>query len=103
LEKHRVLPIFAQLVDPSLTPDGADSEVHPGLTHRGIVCLRNLLVGTPSQHRKEMATEAEAVGVVKALVGVVKASQGGSGENAVLLPAAEALKWLLESGIAIQV
>jgi protein unc-45 len=103
LEKHRVLPIFAQLVDPSLTPDGANSEVHPGLTHRGIVCLRNLLVGTPSQHRKEMATEAEAAGVVKALVGVVKASQGGGGENSVLLPAAEALKLLLESGIAIQV
>ncbi|KAJ6621066.1 P-loop containing nucleoside triphosphate hydrolase protein [Mycena sp. CBHHK59/15] len=41
LERHRMLPILAQLIDPSTTPDNGDEdeealESHPGLVHRGI-------------------------------------------------------------------
>jgi protein unc-45 len=103
-ERHRVLPILAQLVDPSPSPHGADDEVepHPGLLHRGVVCLRNFLVGSPPQNRKQIATDADMAGVVKALIRVVKANQNAGGSNVVLLPAAETLKWLLEFGVVIQ-
>ncbi|KAJ7897177.1 P-loop containing nucleoside triphosphate hydrolase protein [Mycena olivaceomarginata] len=43
-ERHRMLPILAQLIDPSTAPRDEDEEImagDPGLVHRGIVCARN--------------------------------------------------------------
>ncbi|KAH9947123.1 ARM repeat-containing protein [Amylocystis lapponica] len=111
-ERHRVLPIFGQLVDPSIVVPGSGAENEdededsygqsdPGLVHRGVVCLRNIfLTGQDAAARNELATEADRIGVVRALVGVVK---GSPGDAPVLRPTAEALKWVLESGIEITV
>ncbi|RPD57094.1 ARM repeat-containing protein [Lentinus tigrinus ALCF2SS1-6] len=113
-ERHHVLPILGQLVDPTVVarPE-ADADVEeeeagqlesdPGLVHRGIVCLRNFFVGLQnSATQMEIASEADRTGVVRALVGVVK----GCAQNPsspILRPAAEALKWLLEHGVEISV
>ncbi|TBU62579.1 hypothetical protein BD310DRAFT_918715 [Dichomitus squalens] len=117
-ERHRVLPILGQLIDPSVVArpaadegveedeDEPDAlETVPGLVHRGIVCMRNLFVGVQRRSKAEqmeLAWEADRVGVVRALVGAVK----GCGQNPsspILRPAAEALKWVLEHGIEIAV
>ncbi|KAK0505727.1 P-loop containing nucleoside triphosphate hydrolase protein [Armillaria luteobubalina] len=35
-ERHRAVPILAQLIDPSMDPEAVDAESHPGLLHRGV-------------------------------------------------------------------
>ncbi|KAL1951313.1 hypothetical protein VTO73DRAFT_462 [Trametes versicolor] len=112
-ERHRVLPILGQLIDPAVVArppgdvedEGEDEELQtdPGLVHRGIVCVRNLLYGIENQAAQmEIASEANRVGLVRALVLAVK----GCAQNPsspILRPAAEALKWLLEHGVEVTV
>ncbi|GBE77230.1 hypothetical protein BKA93DRAFT_785576 [Sparassis latifolia] len=108
-ERHRVLPILGQLVDPTIvSTDDNESEdadieakADPGLVHRGAVCVRNFFLAIEdSAAHKQLATEAERVGLVRALVGVVK-TYSASGNNALLRPTAEALRWLIEGGMQI--
>ncbi|KAI0726891.1 ARM repeat-containing protein [Fomitopsis betulina] len=112
-ERRRVLPVLGNLVDTSIPTteeeaDGTDGErtvdkPDPGLVHRGVVCIRNLfLAARESAARTQLATEAERVGIVKALVGVVQAASA-TPDSPALRPTAEALKWLLESGIQITI
>ncbi|KAJ6520122.1 ARM repeat-containing protein [Mycena sanguinolenta] len=95
-ERHRMLPILAQLIDPSTAPHDDDEEImtgDPGLVHRGIVCARNILLSIQDEAtRKQIAKEAGEAGLVQALVNVVKSSPG----EAVLRPAIEALKCLMD-------
>ncbi|KAJ6503231.1 hypothetical protein C8R47DRAFT_968915 [Mycena vitilis] len=98
LERHRMLPILAQLVDPSTAPETDDDEGSmegdPGLVHRGIVCARNILLSIEDgETRNQVAKEAVKAGLVQGLVNVVKSSPG----EAVLQPAMEALKWLMDA------
>ncbi|KAJ6575419.1 P-loop containing nucleoside triphosphate hydrolase protein [Mycena capillaripes] len=97
-ERHRMLPILAQLIDPSTAPENDDEdgsmESDPGLVHRGIVCARNILLNIQDEEtRKEIAKEAREAGLVQGLVNVVKSSPG----EAVLRPAMEALKYLMDT------
>ena len=111
-ERRRVLPVLGNLVDPSIpTTEEANStddernveQPHPGLVHRGAVCIRNLFLSVrEAAARTQLATEAERVGIVKALVGVVQAASA-SPDSPALRPTAEALKWLLESGVQITI
>ncbi|TFK84197.1 ARM repeat-containing protein [Polyporus arcularius HHB13444] len=112
-ERNRVLPILGQLVDPTVVSrpeadegvedEAAQLEPDPGLAHRGVVCLRNFFVGLQNKPTEmEIASEADRVGVVRALVGVVKTC-AQSPSSPILRPAAEALKWLLEHGVEISV
>ncbi|KAI0640044.1 ARM repeat-containing protein [Trametes polyzona] len=114
-ERHRVLPILGQLVDPSVVArppgdenDGDDDDeeelpTDPGLVHRGIVCIRNLLHGIQNKAAQmEIASEANRVGIVRALVLAVKGCAQNT-NSPILRPAAEALKWLLEHGVEIPV
>ncbi|KII94263.1 hypothetical protein PLICRDRAFT_422048 [Plicaturopsis crispa FD-325 SS-3] len=103
LERHRVLPILAQLIDPSLAAalDGdeederSDLQGDPGLVHRGVICTRNFLLSiTDVKAKKDMAKEAGDVGLTAALAGLVK---GGVGEP-VLSPTVQAVKWLVDVG-----
>ncbi|KAJ7070755.1 microfilament motor [Mycena amicta] len=79
-ERHRVLPILAQLVDPSACHNEDEAEDRsmegdPGLVHRGIVCARNIVLSIKDDGaRKEIAREATEVGLVQGLVNVVKGS-----------------------------
>ncbi|KAJ7459154.1 ARM repeat-containing protein [Mycena galericulata] len=97
LERHRMLPILAQLIDPSTCPENDDDEsvqTDPGLVHRGIVCARNVLLSIKDQEvRKQIAKEAGEAGLVQGLANVVKSSPG----DVVLLPATEALKCVMDS------
>ncbi|OCH86666.1 ARM repeat-containing protein [Obba rivulosa] len=108
-ERGRVLPILGQLIDPSIIPPSdvvddegslsSEAQPDPGLVHRGVVCIRNFFLNFEDPAtQKEIAVEADRIGITRALVGVVKSS---AGDSPVLRPTAEALKWLLSSGIAI--
>ncbi|KAI0695609.1 P-loop containing nucleoside triphosphate hydrolase protein [Cytidiella melzeri] len=109
-EKGRVLPILGQLVDPTIQPkifeveeDEVDEgertlESDPGLVHRGVVCVRNFLVGVDVKSRKDLAVAAQEVGLTAALVQVFRGSANNP-NNPVARPAAEALKAIMETGI----
>ncbi|KAJ7193315.1 ARM repeat-containing protein [Mycena pura] len=98
-ERRRMLPILAQLIDPSTSPENdADDdekslETDPGLVYRGIVCARNIILSIKDDDtRKEVAKEATEAGLVQGLVNVVKSSPG----ETVMQPAVETLKCLMD-------
>ncbi|KAH9849237.1 ARM repeat-containing protein [Lenzites betulinus] len=113
-ERHRVLPILGQLIDPTVVvrPPGDEEDeedvpddlpTDPGLVHRGIVCVRNLFYGVGNKAAQmEIASESNRVGLVRALVLAVKGCAQNT-NSPILRPAAEALKWLLEHGVEIPV
>lgn len=112
-EKKRVLRILGQLVDTSVggqqeeddKDDGNEStnptESDPGLVHRGVVCIRNLLANVNPPARKEVAGEAERIGLVAALIRTV--AQESNPNSVVMRPAVEALKSIMGTGITISV
>ncbi|KAF8921950.1 P-loop containing nucleoside triphosphate hydrolase protein [Mucidula mucida] len=75
LERHHALSIIAQLIDPSLNPAPENPEVaqsDPGLVHRGVICARNFLVSTDTEHRTEILKDAESCGLLKALAEITR-------------------------------
>jgi hypothetical protein len=97
LERHRVLIVLTQLIDPSVltTESEGDMATNPGLIHRGVVCVRNFLLSIQDpEARSDISMEAEKVGLVRALVNIVK---GGAASAVVLKPTAEILQYLKES------
>ncbi|KAF5388510.1 hypothetical protein D9757_004711 [Collybiopsis confluens] len=76
-ERHRVLSIFTLLIDPSAAPEDEqiDAEPHPGLAHRGVVCVCNFLLNTGEPNRLFIKEEAEKSGLVKALESTMKAKE----------------------------
>ncbi|KAG6900506.1 hypothetical protein C0993_009459 [Termitomyces sp. T159_Od127] len=105
-DKHRVFPILAQLIDPSVAnrddsevEKGLDVETHPGLVHRAIITTRNIFSGvTDKVLLKKLAKEAEEAGLQHALMNFVK-SQGGKADAGVLRPAGEALQILYNKSL----
>jgi Myosin-binding striated muscle assembly central len=96
-ERHRFLPSMTQFIDPSVAPTKEDHqdqllETHPGLVHRGIVCIRNVFnsIGD-DQTRETMTKEAKEAGLVEALDRLIK--RDGVAKT-VLQQAAEALALL---------
>ncbi|CAK5264269.1 unnamed protein product [Mycena citricolor] len=73
LERHRMLLILAQLVDPTACPENDDDgersmDTAPGLVHRGIVCVRNIMLNTnDAAKREQLAQEASEAGLVQGL------------------------------------
>jgi hypothetical protein len=103
LEKgpSRVFSVIISLIVPSSEedeePDG--SEPDPRLVHRGIVCLRNVLVNSPASLAPTLTAESQSTGVVDVLVITLKERMDeGKSEEMIVTPAAEALKWLLNRG-----
>ena len=99
MERHRILPILAQLIDPtpeddSTTPDPTSTA---GLLHRGVVCIRNLLVSLDDESLKGLVPDAKSSGLVQGLVKVVK-SNAEAQNMSILQPAAEALRKLYDYG-----
>ncbi|PBK76854.1 hypothetical protein ARMSODRAFT_1012068 [Armillaria solidipes] len=88
-ERHRAVPILAQLIDPSTDTEAVDAESHPGLLHRGVVCARNILANVDDSNvLSEILQDAGTAGLTKALVNIVKTNPNPQ----VVQPAAEALK-----------
>lgn len=108
LERQRVLPILTQLIDPSVAPQPVDAdgteeeetsstESDPGLIHRGVIIARNFLLSIEAvDDRKNISTEADKMGLSRALVKILKGELGGVNE-VLLRPAAEALKFLMDA------
>ena len=99
MERHRVLPILAQLIDP--TSEGDDIPPDPasgaGLLHRGVVCTRNFLTSLGDESIKALVPDAKSSGLAQGLVKVVK-SNAEAQNMSILQPAAEALKRLYDHG-----
>ncbi len=91
-ERHRAVPILAQLIDPSTDPEAVDAESHPGLLHRGVICARNILANIDDSNvLSEILQDAGTAGLTKALVNIMKTNPNPQ----VVQPAAEALKYLI--------
>ncbi|KAI0354586.1 ARM repeat-containing protein [Trametes cingulata] len=113
-ERHRVLPILGQLINPTVVqrPPGDEDEdeeeeqesrTDPGLVHRGVVCVRNFYHGIKNKAAEmEIASESNRIGLVRALVLAMK-DCGVNTNSPVLWPAAESLKWLLGHGVEVAV
>ena len=99
MERHRVLPILAQLVDPTSTDDDTtpDPALTTGLLHRGVVCVRNFLTLLDDESIKALVPDAKSSGLAQGLVKVVK-SNAEAQNMSILQPAAEALKKLYDNG-----
>lgn len=108
-EHHRVFLALKELIDPSEEAEEAQEEqgertvqTNPGLVHRGAVCVRNIFINLSDDAlRSKLASEAVRHGMVDALANIIKAAGQGNGTEAVLRPTAEALKWLMDSGVNV--
>jgi len=100
MEHHRVLPILAQLIDPTSEDDNTppDPASAAGLLHRGVVCIRNFLITLDDEPIKALVPDAKSSGLAQGLVKVVK-SNAEAQNMSILQPAAEALKKLYEHGV----
>lgn len=94
-DKHRFLSVMTQLIDPSALPeDEAPLESDPGLVHRGIVCVHNVLQSiTDAQIRERISKEAAESGLLVALIQLVK-GQGLVKDKAIVQQAAEIVRVL---------
>jgi len=99
MERQRVLPILAQLIDPTSEDDDTapDPALVTGLLHRGVVCVRNLLASLDDESIKGLVPDAKSSGLVQGLIKVVK-SNAGAQNMSILQPAAESLKKLYDHG-----
>ncbi|KAF8587013.1 hypothetical protein K439DRAFT_1631140 [Ramaria rubella] len=115
LERHRVLPTLVELISPKIAREYREERPEddvetaededkgdPGLVHRGIVCVRNLFANLDAnEERKSMSLEAEKGGLVRALILTIKSSPGGVENGAILKPAADVLKWIVQAGVKL--
>ncbi|KAN0134866.1 hypothetical protein V8E53_007240 [Lactarius tabidus] len=94
-DHRRIFSIFKTLIDPE---SDATELPDPGMLHRGVVCIRNFLVNLDPTLRKKLREDTELTNITNGLVTVMK----GNVENAdILRPTMEALKCLVDLGIAI--
>ena len=96
-EHHRLFLTLNQLIDLPLSPPSK-----LGFVHRGVVCIRNILVNSPDERMRDNLTE-EAVqyGILQSLVKIIKSTNDGNITEEVLRPTAEALKRLMDFGINV--
>lgn len=100
-EHHRAFSVFKSLIDPTEDGDG-DEARNPGLVHRGVVCIRNIFANlSDDEVRSRIASEASRYGVVNALTNIIRSAGRNGTSEAVLRPSAEALKWLMDSGVNV--
>jgi hypothetical protein len=101
-DHHRVLPILTALIDPSFGSDEPHvrASPDPGMVHRGVVCIRNLLINLEPTSRERLKEETDLTGILNGLIAVMRDS---AGKAEILQPAAEALKCLMDLGSSIPV
>ncbi|KAF8560096.1 ARM repeat-containing protein [Imleria badia] len=104
MERHRAFLVLAQLIDPSVHAGDDDDAVDedtsvgvgdPGLVHRGVVCILNLLskLQVPS-HRDKLKDEVRKAGLLVVFEKLLKGELGSFSED-VLGSAAEVKKILV--------
>ncbi|KAG0700660.1 P-loop containing nucleoside triphosphate hydrolase protein [Suillus ampliporus] len=87
LDHHRAFSIIARLIDPSVTledndPDDGEAAGNPGLVHRGVVCLRNILNPQYALPRVPLAEEVEKAGLVNVMARLLKLSRSAISKKA---------------------
>lgn len=98
LDRHRFLPMLAQLISPSESTDSSGQAQHAsGLLHRGVVCILNFLVALYSDARKSIFKEAKDAGLIESLADVTENPSVKTNEP-IQRTAAQALKILMDSG-----
>ena len=96
IESHRALPILKQLIDPGDNDDGK-ANPNQGLMHRGIVCIRNILVNTTdATTMKVLLKEVMECGLLESLTNIVKSAEQGEIPEIVLRPVAESLQCIMK-------
>lgn len=100
LDRHRAFSVIARLIDPLVVLEGDDpddDEVagNPGLVHRGVVCLRNVLDPQNALPRELLAEEVGKARMVDVMARLLK-GELGSFDTALTIPAAEVLKHLID-------
>lgn len=98
LDRHRAFSVIARLIDPSVVleednPDDGEAAGNPGLVHRGVVCLRNILNPQNSLPRMSLAEQVMQAGLINVMTRLLK-GELGSFDTAVTTPAAEVLEHL---------
>ena len=97
-DKHRFLSVMTQLIDPSALPKETEGEgpldTDPGLVHRGIVCVHNVLQSIANPEiRERISKEAAESGLLMAAIQLVK-GQGLVKDQAIVQQAAEIVRVL---------
>ncbi|KAI9570313.1 ARM repeat-containing protein [Boletus coccyginus] len=101
-EHHRALLVLSQLIDPSVhasdddvTEDSGVALSDPGLVHRGVICIRNLLSNlSSSSHQDTLKDEVRKAGLLAVFEKLLK-GELGSFADVILGPAAEVKKTLV--------
>ena len=97
---HRIFSIFKTLIDTASS--GPDSDVgeplDPGILHRGVICIRNLLINLDPPLRNKLNEDTEMTNLANRLVVVMKRN---AEDAEILRPIIEALKCLADIGIVI--
>jgi len=101
-DRHRFLPIMAQLIDPSSLPhdlkDDNIPETNPGLINRGVVCVKNVFKSiTDNNILGRMSEEGRNAGLLEGLIRLSK-GEGLSKDPPVMHLAAEAVEALTRTG-----
>jgi Myosin-binding striated muscle assembly central len=99
-DHNRVLPIFTTLIDPLFGSDEPHTRPSrdPGMVHRGVVCIRNLLINLEPTHRERLKEETDLTSILNVLIAVMK---DNTEKAEILQPTAEALKCLMDLGMSI--
>ncbi|KIK91121.1 hypothetical protein PAXRUDRAFT_13962 [Paxillus rubicundulus Ve08.2h10] len=102
-EHHRAFLVLAQLIDPGVhhgdnVAKGEDSNIkpNPGLVHRGVVCIRNILLNPQSTlPRPVLAEEVKNAALLGVFERLLKGGLGPLSE-AILRPATDVTNKLVE-------
>ncbi|KAI6031445.1 armadillo-type protein [Pisolithus microcarpus] len=101
-ERHRAFSVIGRLIDPSVQIGDAEGESEatpvkgdPGLVHRGVVCVRNILSAEKSLSHTELVEEVERAGLFMVFSKLLNGDLG-SYDSTILQSAAEVAKMLAD-------
>lgn len=101
-ERHRAFSVIGRLIDPSVQNGDAEGESEatpvkgdPGLVHRGVVCVRNILSAEKSLSHTELVEEVERAGLFMVFSKLLNGDLG-SYDSTILQSAAEVAKMLAD-------
>ncbi|EGO01416.1 hypothetical protein SERLA73DRAFT_158743 [Serpula lacrymans var. lacrymans S7.3] len=103
MDRHRVFPILARLIDPSLilenesdeeSDEEIESESSPGLVHRGMICIRNVLLNSKDSFSREMIVSESETAALKLVVAKILKGEVGPPDTTITKVAIEVLQFL---------
>lgn len=97
-DHRRILSILTTIIDPSFGSDEphVKASPEPGMVHRGVVCIRNLLVNLEPALRERLKEESDLASIPNVLIAV---TTDNAEKPEILQPTVEALKCLMDLGV----